>query len=76
MAIVTLAEAQAQLPDLVHNLTPGEELLITENSQPVAKLVGQRPVAAQRPKPGLCQGIIAIAADDDEHLKGFAEYMP
>jgi prevent-host-death family protein len=29
-----------------------------------------------RPQPGLCKGMITIVADDDEHLKDFAEYMP
>ncbi|HUG67372.1 MAG TPA: type II toxin-antitoxin system prevent-host-death family antitoxin [Pirellulaceae bacterium] len=38
MATFTIQEAQAQLADLIHRLTPGEEVVITENNQPVAKL--------------------------------------
>jgi hypothetical protein len=34
MGIVTIEEAQAKLPDLIHKLTPGEEVVITENNQP------------------------------------------
>jgi prevent-host-death family protein len=49
MATVTIQEAQAKLPELIHNLTPGEEIVITENNQPVAKLVGELP----KPKSGL-----------------------
>lgn len=76
MAIVTIEEAQAKLPDLIHNLMPGDEVVITENNQPVAKLVSEKPAVRLRPQPGLCKGMITIVADDDEHLKDFAEYMP
>ena len=76
MSIVTIQEAQAQLTDLIHRLTPGDEVVITENDQPVAKLVSEKPAVRQRPQPGLCKGMITIVADDDEHLKDFAEYMP
>ena len=73
-AMVTIEEAQAKLPDLIHNLTPGEEVVITENNEPVAKLVGspQKP----RPLPGRCKGMLTIIAEDDEHLEDFKEYMP
>lgn len=78
MTTVTIQEAQAQLPDLIHRLNPGEELVITENDRPVAKLVSEspKPIAGLRPPPGLCKGMITIVTDDDEHLKDFAEYMP
>jgi prevent-host-death family protein len=78
MNAVTLAEAQAKLPDLIHNLTPGEEVVITENNQPVAKLVSEakKETPGLRPPPGLGKGIMTIVSDDDEHLKDFAEYMP
>ena len=77
-ATVTIEEAQAKLPDLIHTLTPGEEIVITENNQPVAKLVSEplSPKSGLRPPPGLGKGFITILADDDEHLKDFAEYMP
>lgn len=78
MNAVTMEEAQAKLPDLIHNLTPGEEIVITEHNQPVAKLVSEakKDAPGLRPPPGLGKGIITIVSDDDEHLKDFAEYMP
>ena len=76
MNAITLEQAQAQLPDLIHKLTPGEEIVITENNQPVAKLVSEKPAPRQRPGPGLCKGMITIVSDDDEHLEHFKEYMP
>jgi antitoxin (DNA-binding transcriptional repressor) of toxin-antitoxin stability system len=75
MATVTVEEAQGKLKDLIHNLEPGEEFVITENDQPVAKLVllpAQRP----RPVPGRCKGMLTILSEDDEHLEDFKEYMP
>jgi antitoxin (DNA-binding transcriptional repressor) of toxin-antitoxin stability system len=38
MQNVTIQEAQTQLSELIHRLTPGDEVVITENDQPVAKL--------------------------------------
>jgi hypothetical protein len=29
-----------------------------------------------RPEPGRCRGMLAIVADDDEHLEDWAEYLP
>ena len=46
-ATITIDEAQAKLRELIHQLVPGEEVIITENQEPVAKLV------SQSPKPGL-----------------------
>ena len=76
MATVTIQEAQAKLADLIHKLTPGDEVVITENNQPVAKLVseGTKPKLGLRPPPGLGKGFITIVSDDNEHLNDFAEY--
>jgi antitoxin (DNA-binding transcriptional repressor) of toxin-antitoxin stability system len=75
---VTIQEAQASLPELIRKLSPGEEIMITENHQAVAKLVGSAPKlkSGLRPPPGLGKGFITVIADDDEHLKDFEEYMP
>ena len=75
MNAITLEQAQAQLPDLIHKLTPGEEIVITENNQPVAKLVAS-PAEKPRPLPGRGKGMLTIVAEDDEHLEDFKEYMP
>jgi prevent-host-death family protein len=75
---ITVEEAQAKLKELIHHLAPGEEVIITENQQPVAKLVSERPKPKPglRPPPGLGKGSITILSDDEDHLKDFAEYMP
>ena len=75
-ASVTVEEAQAKLKKLIDRLAPGEELVITENQQPVAKLVGQRPARPPRPAPGLGKGsILYMAPDFDEPPEEFKEYM-
>jgi antitoxin (DNA-binding transcriptional repressor) of toxin-antitoxin stability system len=75
MTTVTLEEAQARLPELVSALQPGQELLITQGAQPVARLI---PVPAGKPQPqfGSCKGKLVVLVEDDEHLNDFAEYMP
>jgi len=72
---VSIDEAQAKLADLIHRLAPGEEIVITENQQPVAKLVSQHQPPRRR-EPGRCKGMITLLVEDDEHLEGFKEYMP
>ena len=73
---ITLEEAQSKLGELVRTLALGDEIVITQDQEPVAKLVGQRPSERKQPIPGNCKGMITLAVEDDEHLKDFAEYMP
>lgn len=73
---VTLEEAQARLGELIDSLPTGAEVVIVKEFKPVARLVGEIRPPRKRPAPGLCQGMLTIIADDDEHLKDFAEYMP
>ena len=75
MRTVTLEEAQARLPEIIDNLVSGEELLITRNNQPVAKLVGQQQPVRKPRQPGSAKGKLVTLAEDDEHLQDFAEYM-
>ncbi len=74
MQTITLEEAQRHLGEIIDKLTPGEEVVITRDNHPVARLLGER--KPPRPGPGLGKGMFTIVADDDEHLKDFAEYMP
>jgi antitoxin (DNA-binding transcriptional repressor) of toxin-antitoxin stability system len=74
---VTVEEAQAKLKELIRQLAPGEEVILTENQQPVAKLVGEQPKPKPpRPGPGLCKGMITYMAPDfDAPLEDMKEYM-
>jgi prevent-host-death family protein len=72
---ITLEEAQARLTELVLQLAPGEEVIITQDQRPVAKLVGEQTAKRKPRKPGNCRDLMTIISDDDEHLKDFEEYM-
>jgi prevent-host-death family protein len=76
MATISLREAEGRLSELIHQLKPGEEVVITENSRPVAKLVAETPPARKPRRRGSAKGKLIIRADDDEHLEDFKEYMP
>ena len=74
MQTLPIEEVEGRLAEIVDKLSPGEEIVLTRDHRPVARLIGaKRP---PRPGPGLGKGMITIVADDDEHLKDFAEYMP
>jgi antitoxin (DNA-binding transcriptional repressor) of toxin-antitoxin stability system len=78
MTVLTLAEAQARLLELVHSLPPGESIFITEIDRPVATLIvnSAKPIATARPGPGLCKGMITYMAPDfDAPLEDMKEYM-
>ena len=47
---VTVAEAQARLPDLIAGLRPGAPLTLTDGGRPVAELVAKAPPAPPGPK--------------------------
>ncbi len=75
---MAVEDITVSLPELIDKLSPGDEIILTRDHKPVAKLVGEQPKPAKppRPGPGLGKGMITIVADDDDHLKDFAEYMP
>ncbi|HET6883400.1 MAG TPA: type II toxin-antitoxin system prevent-host-death family antitoxin [Pirellulales bacterium] len=77
MASVTIEEAQARLPELVHRLTTDEEVVITENNQPVARLVKSAPKSQPRRRQlGTMKGSVRYMAPDfDAPLEDFREYM-
>ena len=75
MSIVTIEEAQAKLQQLIDSLKPGEEIIITKNQQPVAKLVGEQPVVHKPREIGIAKDkIIYMAEDFDEPLDDLRDY--
>lgn len=71
---ITVEEAQAKLKELIAGLSLGEEVIITQNQLPVAKLVGKRIARPPRPAPGLGKGsVVYMAPDFDEPLDEFEE---
>jgi antitoxin (DNA-binding transcriptional repressor) of toxin-antitoxin stability system len=76
MGSVTLQEAQVALPDLIRQLKPGEELVITENDRPVAKLVAMPPDAPKKLRQfGTLRGTVLSLEHFDDPLEEFEEYI-
>ena len=75
---MAVEDIKITLPELLDSLTPGDEVILTRNQQPVAKLVSEAPKSAPnpRPGPGLGKGMITfIAPDFDAPLDCMKEYM-
>jgi antitoxin (DNA-binding transcriptional repressor) of toxin-antitoxin stability system len=73
---MAVEDIKMTLPELLDSLSPGDEVILTRNHRPVAKLMSEAPKPRQPRKPGNCKGMITLLVEDDEHLEGFAEYMP
>lgn len=77
MTTITIQEARDRLSELIHRLTPGEEVIITENDQPVARLTLAAPPSEPRkvPKLGTLRGTVLSMEHFDDPLEDFQEYM-
>jgi prevent-host-death family protein len=75
MTTVSIQKAQANLANLIHGMTPGDELVITENNQPVARLVPTAPAGAARQLGSMRGSVLYMAPDFDAPLDDFKEYM-
>lgn len=83
MTTITLEQTQTPLTEFIHRLMPGEEVVITENDQIIARLVMNPLPSTEQAEPqnqwpckaGSAKGKIRMAADFDEPLEEFKEYM-
>lgn len=71
--VISIEEAQAKLSELISQLQPGDEIVITQNDQPVAEV---RPISkANKPVFGRGKGLLVKEVDDQEYLDDFRDYM-
>lgn len=76
MSNITLEEAQTHLAEVIDNLKPDEELVITKNDQPIAWLMRITPPSKEPRRPGTLRGtVLYMAPDFDAPLEDFKEYM-
>lgn len=75
MQTIPLEKVEGHLAEIIAKLPPGEEIVLTRDDRPIARLIGVSGENA-RPLPGRGKGMLTIISDDDDHLKDFAEYMP
>jgi antitoxin (DNA-binding transcriptional repressor) of toxin-antitoxin stability system len=72
MTSLPVQQVQAQLPELIHQLAPGDEVVVTENDQPVARILPTQ--ACPSPKLGTLSGtVLYMAPDFDAALEYFKE---
>jgi antitoxin (DNA-binding transcriptional repressor) of toxin-antitoxin stability system len=75
MSTLTVEEAQAHLPQIIAGLKPGEELVITQDGQPLAVLT-PAPRTNWPCKAGSAKDTAHwMAPDFDAPLEDFREYM-
>lgn len=74
MSQIDIAQAKIQLEGLLQAALNGDEIIITQNDQPVLKLVRLTPPPKRR-QSGSAKGLIWMSPDFDEPLEDFSEYM-
>ncbi|MBV8781070.1 MAG: hypothetical protein JO353_06705 [Phycisphaerae bacterium] len=72
---IPLEQASGRLSELVHSLGPTDEIVLTENEQPVARLLPSNISRAPR-VPGTAKGQLTIVKEEEMHLASFTDYMP
>lgn len=73
---VELAEAGAQLAELIEEVDAGGEVVITRDGQPVARLVAPADEHATADRvPGSAKGLFTVPDDFDAPLEDFRDYM-
>ncbi len=75
MTTVTIDEAQANLPQVIDRLRPGDEVVVTRNDKVIARILPPELPHGTR-VPGRGKGRMSPWVEDDSHLEHFAEYMP
>jgi antitoxin (DNA-binding transcriptional repressor) of toxin-antitoxin stability system len=75
MPTLNLDDAQARLREIVTGLQPGDEVVLTDDGRPLARLV-KVPRTSWPCKAGSAEGkILYITPDFDAPLDEFKEYM-
>ena len=75
MQTVTLEKAQATLPDLLHQVAGGDEIIIAQNGEPKAKLSAAPSRKGGHPQAGSLPGKIWMSPDFDAPLDDFKDCM-
>lgn len=73
MQQIELIDAQLQLANLVNAALSGEEIILTKDHQPIARIVPME-APKSRIEPGSAKGLVWIADDFDAQLDDFKEY--
>jgi antitoxin (DNA-binding transcriptional repressor) of toxin-antitoxin stability system len=73
---IPIEQAIAQLVDLVRDLGPDDEIVLTDGGRQLARIVPEIAPPGVR-RPGACKGMLEVLDDgDDVILEHFKEYLP
>lgn len=75
MPHIDVAQAKRQFEQLLEQVFRGEEVVITKDNRPVARLTALPPKKTRRRQFGSVRGEIWMSDDFDEPLDDFQEYM-
>ena len=73
MSSIEITQAVSQISELFHLALNGEEIIITENQQPLLKLISLQPQSKPPSLFGSDKGIISISDDFDAPLEEFED---
>ena len=73
--LLALEDNTLSLPELVGNLSPGDEIVLTVEGRPKAKLIAKETPARPPRRAGSAKGKLIILNENDDHLADFGEYM-
>jgi len=78
MQTIPVQQAEGHLAEIIENLSPGEEVVLTRDDKPVATIRATPPTPEPTPRQfGTLKGtILYIAPDFDDIPEGFEEYLP
>jgi antitoxin (DNA-binding transcriptional repressor) of toxin-antitoxin stability system len=77
MQTIDVQQAESHLAEIIENLSPGEEVVLTRDDKPVATIRATPSEARPRRKFGTLKGtILYIAPDFDDIPEGFEDYLP
>jgi len=75
MSTLTLEEAQSRLKDVIEALSPGEEIVITQDGRPIAKLTRADQKSWPCKAGSYRKAEFWMAPDFDAPLEDFEDYM-
>jgi antitoxin (DNA-binding transcriptional repressor) of toxin-antitoxin stability system len=75
MGTVPLDDAKAHLPEIISGLTPGEQVVIVQDGEPLAMLTRSQPKQWPCSAGTAKEGRHWMASDFDAPLDDFREYM-
>ena len=70
---LALEDTTLTLPELVGTLIPGDEIVLTLEGHPKAKLIAEEVPIRQPRRAGSAKGKLIILKENDDHLADFAE---